>query len=87
MLFPLPATGGTTLKGGLRSVELAVASGLGEAAKPEKLLELLSGSEPAAGVAAGRLPLTEGDGGTGERYTALGEAKDGLLTSGLCHAS
>lgn len=71
---------------------LAVASELDEAGEPpgvatEGLLELLLGSKPAAAVADDRLLLAEGDGGAGERYAALGEAGDAVLTSGLCHVS
>ena len=88
LLSPLPARGGPTLEGGLRPVELAMASGLDEAAKPPGvgLLELLLGRIPAAAVSNGRLPLTAEDGGAGERYAASGEAGDAFLTSGLCRA-
>lgn len=70
-----------------------MASGIDEAAElpgvttEELPLELLSGSKPGASVAVGRLPLAEGNGVAGERYAALGEARDALLTSGLCHVS
>ena len=92
LLFPLPAQDDPTLEGGLRPVELAVAPGLDEAAMSPgvttaELLELLLGSKPAAAEADGKVPLAEGDGGAGERYAALGEAGDAILTSGLCHVS
>lgn len=90
LLLPPPERGSPKPEKGLPPVELAVGSGLDEAAVllpggiPAGLLKVVAGSQPAAAAAGGKVPLAEGDRGTGERYAAVGEAGDAVLTPGLC---